>query len=467
MVDLRFCYRHPTDVTKRKCFHCKRAICLNCQIKIDHHLFCGNGCYQEFAGTTLAKPQNEYKRYATYATLVVLIIGFVYFALLADAFYSGGKTTIAPANAEIAPSLPLNIDEKPASQILIQRPSNGMKSPSQTVEVEGKAPANSVVALYLNGTLTDSTVAAGGFYRFPSVLLTKSSNVMQTRFHADNGSSDASSAIMVFYKHSIPAVSDDLSFFQNSPNNISRGRADRREIVMTFDGGSEANSCDAILQALQEANVRSTFFLTGEFIEKFPDCTLRIAARHEVGNHTYSHTHFTTYAENLQPKTAAYVTREAFQDQLRKTEELFQQVTGRRMAPVWRAPYGEQNVEIRRWAAELGYVHVAWTANPKTQQNMDSLDWVPNANFPGYFPALLMKDRILSFGQNETEQANGSIVLMHLGSQRDPSDRLDKWLPEIINTFRDRGYEFITATELIDRQDPMAKNSSNPSGESR
>jgi DNA-binding winged helix-turn-helix (wHTH) protein len=42
---------------------------------------------------------------------------------------------------------------------------------------------------------------------------------------------------------------------------------------------------------------------------------------------------------------------------------------------------------------------------------------------------------------------------MHLGSQRDPGDRLDKWLPEIIETFRQRGYKFITASELIDHRD--------------
>ena len=84
---------------------------------------------------------------------------------------------------------------------------------------------------------------------------------------------------------------------------------------------------------------------------------------------------------------------------------------------------------------------------------MDSLDWVPSATTPGYFPALLIKDRLLSFGQNEPDQANGAIILMHLGSQRELRDRLDKYLPEIIKTFRQRGYEYITASELIDHQD--------------
>jgi hypothetical protein len=66
---------------------------------------------------------------------------------------------------------------------------------------------------------------------------------------------------------------------------------------------------------------------------------------------------------------------------------------------------------------------------------------------------MLIKDRILSFGHNETAQTNGAIVLMHLGTERAAADRVDQWLPEIIQTFRQRGYDLITASELIDRQD--------------
>ena len=412
---------------------------------MDHHLFCGNPCHQEYSSAAkIVSPASGYKRYAMFVSMLVLILGFVYFALLADAFYSGGDAGVKSKPNKIGLSLPLDIQAKPVVEILISRPLNGTRSPSQTMQVEGHAPANSVVAIYLNGTLTDSTIATGGNYRFPSVLLTKNANVIQTRFYADNGSSDASSAIMVFYADKIQWNEKDFSFFQNSSDNISRGNLNRKELVLTFEGGSEANSCAAILKALNEANIRSTIFLTREFIEKHPNLTRKIAAQHEVGN---SQTQL-----NPQQDSSIVLSREGLQNELRKTEGVFQNVTGRRMARLWRAPYGEHNTDARKWAAELGYIHVAWTANARTRHSMDSLDWVPDSSSPGYFPALLIKERILSFGQSESEQANGSIILMHLGSQRAPSDRLDKWLPEIIQTFRTRGYEFITASELIDRQ---------------
>lgn len=417
-------------------------------------MFCSDFCHKDYQASSASKPERTYAKYALYLTGLILVASLIYFALLADAFYSGGDHGSSTNLHEITPSLPLEIETPtPTEPLTITRPLNGMKSPSQFIEVEGKGPEHSVVALYLNGTLIESTVARESVYRFPNVLLTKKANVIQTRFYTDSGASNFSPAIMVLYQDSLQSDGTDWKYFQNSGDNISRGNLSRKEIVLTFDGGTHANSCENILNMLGQNGVRSTIFLTGEFMEKFPNLTRRIAAEQEVGNHTYSHEHLTTFAENAAQKTAKNLTRENLQNQLRRTEEIYYLTTGKRMMPLWRAPYGEHNLEIRRWAAELGYMHVAWTANPKNRQNMDSLDWVPNQSHRSYFPAQLIKDRILSFGQNEAEQANGSIVLMHLGTERKADDRLDRWLPEIIKTFKQRGYRFITASELINRHD--------------
>ncbi|PWT89594.1 MAG: hypothetical protein C5B54_08645 [Acidobacteria bacterium] len=458
MAEPRFCFQHPTRIARRKCFICERPLCPDCQIKRDHHLFCTDLCHKNYLRTVEVKKPNPYTRYVLYAGSLVLVGGLVYFALLADAFYTGGdrpananptpKSSVAP----IAPSLPVESPNPPKETINISRPVNGMKSASQTIEVAGKAPKDAIVGLYLNGSLIESTLAMEASYNFPAVLLTKHANVIQTRFYKDE-SSNFSPAIMVFYQDTIQTTSGDWKFFQNSADNISRGNLSRKEIVLTFDGGSESNAATQILDILHEHHLRVTIFLTGEFISHFPEVTRRIASEHEVGNHTFSHEHLTTYAQDATQKTIPSLTREEFQDQLKKTEDIFYQTTGKKMTPLWRAPYGEHNIEIRRWAAELGYVHVAWTSDPKTHQNLDSLDWVPNASTPGYFPAMLIKDRILSFNQNEPEQANGGIVLMHLGTERTADDQVYKWLPEIIKTFRQRGYQFITAGELIDHQD--------------
>ena len=61
---------------------------------------------------------------------------------------------------------------------------------------------------------------------------------------------------------------------------------------MTFDGGSGAESAVEILDTLKARRIRTTFFLTAAFIQKYPDIVRRMAAEgHELGNHSTTHPH--------------------------------------------------------------------------------------------------------------------------------------------------------------------------------
>ena len=64
--------------------------------------------------------------------------------------------------------------------------------------------------------------------------------------------------------------------------------------------------------------------------------------------------------------------------ELDDTASVFREVTGRAMAPLWRAPFGEENEEIRSWAESAGYRHVSWTHGGGT--NLDALDWVSSTD---------------------------------------------------------------------------------------
>jgi peptidoglycan/xylan/chitin deacetylase (PgdA/CDA1 family) len=382
------------------------------------------------------KPTDKsFKRYSVYATLLVMLGAFIYFALLADAFYSAGDVQVRPTIAQLSPSLPVDIREKDEERINITRPINGINSREQRVEVEGRAPHNSVVALYVNGALTENSVARNGYYHFSKVQLTKHANVLQTRFYAKNGFSDSSSAILVFYQKRIVSAEDQANYFRNSSDNLSRGNLNKKQIVMTFNGTLKSDSCETILKALDDAKVQTTMFLSAEFLGRYPGLSKKIAERQEVG-----------------PYVLSASSHNELHSELYKTEREFQQLTGKRLSKLWRGPFTASNLELRKWAAELGYVHVAWTNDSQTRQNMDSMDTIPNADSPEYFPALLIKDRLLSFGQNEPQQANGAIVMMNLGSDRESGDRLAPWLPEIIMTLQRRGYQFVTAGQILKSQ---------------
>jgi peptidoglycan/xylan/chitin deacetylase (PgdA/CDA1 family) len=194
--------------------------------------------------------------------------------------------------------------------------------------------------------------------------------------------------------------------------------------------------------------VRATIFLTGQYIARYPDLVRRMVRDgHEIGNHTFSHPHLTTFALDRRQDTLPGVTRDLVQDELRRTARLFEEVTGAAISPYWRAPYGEHNREIRRWAEELGYLHVGWTRDLAAREDLDTRDWVADPRSPIYYRAEEVRERILNFGKGTTAQANGGIILLHLGTRR-RQDRVDGELPAIIDGLRMQGYDLVPVSEL-------------------
>ena len=65
-----------------------------------------------------------------------------------------------------------------------------------------------------------------------------------------------------------------------------------RTIVLTIDDGPSPESTPAVLSILNQANVRASFFITGERAERNPELVRAIAASgHDICNHGYSHSH--------------------------------------------------------------------------------------------------------------------------------------------------------------------------------
>ncbi|HJW09245.1 MAG TPA: polysaccharide deacetylase family protein, partial [Holophagaceae bacterium] len=131
--------------------------------------------------------------------------------------------------------------------------------------------------------------------------------------------------------------------------NLTQGPRSSKVLLLSFDGGSSAEAAPAILDALKARGIRTTFFLTGAFIHRFPAIVRRIVADgHEIGNHTEDHPHFAPGMRRDPAWTKARIQRE-----LLDADEAFYHLAGRPMDPLWRAPYGEHTPEIRRWVEEL------------------------------------------------------------------------------------------------------------------
>ncbi|MBP2650062.1 MAG: polysaccharide deacetylase [Firmicutes bacterium] len=189
-----------------------------------------------------------------------------------------------------------------------------------------------------------------------------------------------------------------------------------KTVYLTFDDGPDADNTPAILDILEANNVKATFFVIGNQVEKNPDLLRRIFnAGHAIGNHSYSHIY-----KDLYQSVNTYT------DQLEKTDESIKRVIGVRPR-ICRAPGGSSgtfNKEYWDSLTALGYKEFGWNIVSGDASFTKAGQLVANIK------TQIKKNKFLY---------SHSIVLMHDG--RGHSETV-KALPEIINYFKSQGFEF-------------------------
>ena len=194
------------------------------------------------------------------------------------------------------------------------------------------------------------------------------------------------------------------------------GNTEDKVIYLTFDAGYE-NGCTAkILDVLKAHNAPAAFFLVGNYIEKNPDLTRRMAAEgHTVGNHTMHHYDMSRLSD-----------RAAFEKELKDLEDLYADVVGEAMPKYYRPPQGIYSQENLEMARDMGYKTVFWS--------LAYVDW-KNDSQP-------TKEQ--AFAKLIPRIHNGAVVLLHSTSQTNA-----EILDELLTKWEALGYRFGTLDELF------------------
>ena len=439
----KVCKNHPDRSGRYRCAFCGAYLCGECRLARGGKSFCGWRCYFRYrlerswrrVRLELRKLTRRYRpELRSPVTILALLLAV---ALLGDVILITRRYGAGP--------------REPGALTVAKRSSvstfraGQRKRPKATLlgadlTLKGTVDRRCVVSVVADSVLLAAELVKGGAFQLGPIPASRGLNrFVVTALYADGKLDTLGTFVYTYTPPSLLYLARDFW----------RGPVQVPAVALTFDGGSDNNVADEILDILREQGVKATFFLTGEFIRRFPDTVRRIVAEgHVVGNHTWSHPHLTTFAENHRQDTRPGVDRQFVQQQLLKTAELFRKVTGRDMAPYWRAPYGEENREIRLWAAEIGYRHVGWTVGKDWHHSMDTLDWVADTTSVAYLSSDQVVQRVLSFGKDDPHGANGAIVLMHLGTNR-VRDFPHRRLPEIIDGLRRQGYRLVSIPELL------------------
>ena len=121
-----------------------------------------------------------------------------------------------------------------------------------------------------------------------------------------------------------------------------------RGVALTFDDGPDPDATPQVLDALDDAGIKATFFLVGEQVAAHPRLAVAIAERgHEIAAHCYDH----------QPHRL--VTDP--QGDLRRTLEAIEATTGARPS-LQRPPYGRFTPASHAACLEAGLQPVYWSA---------------------------------------------------------------------------------------------------------
>lgn len=190
-------------------------------------------------------------------------------------------------------------------------------------------------------------------------------------------------------------------------------KTDRTQVALTFDAAWGNEYTGQILEILEKHQVHATFFMTGNWVDSFPEDVKKIAeAGHDLGNHSESHKNMSTLSD------------EKCKEELLSVHNKVKSLTGIDME-LFRPPYGDYNNHVIANARSCGYYTIQW--------DCDSLDWKD-------YGAASIIDTVC----NHPHLGNGSIILMHNGAKY-----TTKALDTIISTLEEKGYEIVPLSQLI------------------
>lgn len=121
-----------------------------------------------------------------------------------------------------------------------------------------------------------------------------------------------------------------------------------KKVALSFDAAWGNEDTAKILEILKKHNVHVTFFMTGGWVESYPDDVKAIlAAGHDLGNHSENH------------KNMSQISNEEKEQELMKVHEKVKTLTGYDMF-LFRPPYGDYDNNVVKTAQKCGYYTIQW-----------------------------------------------------------------------------------------------------------
>lgn len=225
----------------------------------------------------------------------------------------------------------------------------------------------------------------------------------------------ALSTIVILFVMATTIVNKNDGIISTSSNSkqlpIYSVNTEEKKVALTMNCAWNADDIDSILDTLSKNKVHITFFMVGEWVDKYPEYVKKIAdSGHEIANHSNTHPHVNQL--NIDKNM----------EEIKLCSEKIEKITSKKTS-LYRGPYGEYNDTVINAANSQKHVTIQW--------NLDTLDYT------GLTGEEMWK-------RLDSKLSNGSIILSHNGTKH-TADSLEL----LLHNIKEKGYEVVTVSDLI------------------
>jgi len=190
-----------------------------------------------------------------------------------------------------------------------------------------------------------------------------------------------------------------------------RKNTKNNHVALTFDDGPNPEFTPKLLAVLKEKNIKASFFLIGENIEKYPEVVKQIYAEgHDIGNHGYSHQYMTQ------------LKKYELKNEIIKTSKCLANLGIE--CRLFRPPYGAIQYKFLPLIWKLGFTIVMWSIDTRDFESKSAADVIERVEKAGL--------------------RGGDLLLLH-----DESDVTIDAVRTICDKAIANGLKFVKASEML------------------
>jgi peptidoglycan/xylan/chitin deacetylase (PgdA/CDA1 family) len=226
---------------------------------------------------------------------------------------------------------------------------------------------------------------------------------------------------------------------------VVRGETDDSALALVFTGDEYADGADHIRNVLGARDIKASFFLTGKFYRN-PDFAEAIVSLHDDGHYLGAHSDQHLLCCTWEDRDSLLITHVEFERDVRDNyAEMARYGVEWEDAPYFLPSYEWYNRQIADWTTGLGLTLVNYTPGTRSHADYTTPDMGAR-----YLSSDAILESILKYEAADANGLNGFILLMHIGTAPQRTDKLYDRLGGLLDSLVARGYTLERIDELLE-----------------